>query len=232
MLTLITFPEGYGQPSVSPFCVKAMYLLNASGLSWKREDSNDPRRMPHAKLPVLRTNEGLVHDSNNIRAYLERQGVDFMPGLSDLDRSATHTFIRMAEEHMYFVQVLDRWERDEVWPTIRDRYFREIPKAVRGLITSGLRRKLMQGLNAQGLGRMTWDERMARTEEDLLAIKTRLSKTVFLFADTPTLADYSVAPVLAGMRGTPVATPLSRRIAGDTVLSDYIDRVDAAMVTS
>lgn len=230
MLTLLTFQAGYGQPSFSPFCVKSIYMLNASGLDWEREDIHDPRKMPRAKLPVLRTPQGLVHDSGNITTYLEQQGVDFNAGLSDLDRATAHGFIRMAEEHMYFVQVLDRWERDEVWPILRDDYFTMIPKLLRGIITKGLRKSLLSGIKTQGLGRMTWDERMARIEQDLSAITARLNNAPFLFGDKATLADFSVAPVLGGMRGTPVPTPLSRRIGEDPLLSAYVDRMDAAMV--
>ncbi|MFT5786072.1 MAG: hypothetical protein ACI9KK_001425 [Ascidiaceihabitans sp.] len=43
------------------------------------------------------------------------------------------------------------------------------------------------------------------------------------------MADTSVAAVLAAMRATPIKTDLSQRIASDQLLSDYIDRVDAAL---
>jgi hypothetical protein len=45
----------------------------------------------------------------------------------------------MAEAHMYFHLVLDRWGNDAVWPTTRDIYFKQIPKLTRLIITSGLR---------------------------------------------------------------------------------------------
>lgn len=230
MLTLLTFPAGFGQASFSPFCVKAHYMLDASGQAWQREDLNDPRKMPHAKLPVLRTPAGLIHDSENIRLYLEENGADFTAGLSPADQAASHAFVRMAEEHMYFVQVLDRWERDEVWHVLRDAYFHIIPRPVRRLVTSKLRRKLLAGMNAQGLGRMSWAERMARLELDLTAITQRLSETPFLFADHPTLADFSVGPILGAMRATPVETLLTQRIIGDPLLSGYVDRLDALIL--
>ena len=51
----------------------------------------------------------------------------------------------------------------------------------------------------------------------------------FLFGSEPSVADTSVAAVLAAMRATPIKTDLSQRIASDQLLSDYIDRVDAAL---
>ena len=232
MLTLITFPAGFGEPSISPFCVKAMYLLNLSRQPWQAEALNDPRKAPRAKFPVLRTPHGLVHDSGHIQAYLDENGAGFGTHLSGRDKAHAHSLLRMVEEHLYFIQALDRWERPEVWPTIRDRYFHEIPKILRGFITGGLRRNLMKGLKTQGLGRLTWDERMARVERDLSAISTTLANKPFLFGDQPSTADASVASVLGGMRATPVETPLSRRISEDAQLSAYIDRAAAAMGTS
>lgn len=231
MLTLITYPGAFGQPSLSPFCVKAAYLLQLSGQAWDREDQPDPRKAPRGKLPLLRTPHGLIHDSDGIRAYLEEQGADFDAGLSAADRAHGRALQRMAEEHMYFLLVLDRWEREDVWPVIRDTYFREIPVLLRGLITSGLRRKLLSGLNAQGLGRMTWEERLARLDQDLEVVNALLEGRGFLLSDTPTAVDTSVGAMLGAMRTTPVETPLQRRILQDDRLMAYTDRVDAILDT-
>ncbi len=229
MFTLITYPAGFGTLSMSPFCVKAMYLLNAAPAAWNREDRLDPRRMPRAKLPVLRTPDGLVHDSDGIMLYLERQGAEFMPGLSARDQAQSRAMVRMAEEHLYFLLVLDRWERPEVWPVIRDTYFAEIPWLLRGWITGRIRRAILDGLRAQGLGRLTWDERMMRLEQDLVAISAQLGNRAFLFGHVPTLADAAVVPMLDAMRSTPFETPMVRRISGDAQLCAYIDRGHAAM---
>ena len=229
MLTLITYPAAFGTVSLSPFCVKAMYLLNAAKLDWQREDSSDPRRMPRAKLPVLRTPEELVHDSDGIRRYLEDHGADFLGGLSDRDRARSHAMIRMAEEHLYFLLLLDRWERPEVWPSIRDTYFAEIPGLVRSWIGGGIRRRVLGGLKVQGIGRMTWDERMDRLDQDLAAISGQLRNHGFLFREDPTLADCSVVAMLDAMRATPAETPITRRIREDHRLNAYVDRGHAAL---
>ena len=52
----------------------------------------------------------------------------------------------MTEEHMYFHLVMDRWGNDSVWPTIRNVYFKAIPKLPRLIVTRGLRAKMMKGL--------------------------------------------------------------------------------------
>jgi glutathione S-transferase len=229
MITLVTFPGMFGTRSSSPFCIKAEYLLNLADVPWQRQDENDPRTWPKGKLPAITVGSTVVGGSDNIQLHLEAQGVDFHTGLSDLEKSTAHTFIRMAEEHMYFHLVMDRWGNDAVWPTIRDAYFKAIPKLPRLIITRGLRAKLTKGMIAQGLGRLSPAERLARLEPDLKAITVHLSQGGFLFGDNPTAADASVASVLAAMRATPIKTTLSQRIATDQTLSNYIDRVDAAL---
>ncbi len=229
MVTLLTYPKGFGQFSLSPFCVKAAYLLALSGQDWARQNLNDPRRMPHAKLPVLRTEDRLVADSHNIRGWLESRGADFDPGLNDLQKARSLALTRMAEEHLYFHVVLDRWGNDDVWPTIRETYFKEMPALLRRPVTNALRRSLMRGLNTHGIARYTPQERMARCEQDLQAIQTHLWQSPFLMGNRPTSADLSVGPMLAAMKSTPVETALSRRIAQDAQLSDYIDRLEEAV---
>lgn len=229
MITLITYAPTFGEPAASPFCVKAIWLLNMSGQPWQREDTADPRKMPKQKLPAIRIGDQIIDDSDNIRAYLESQGTDFDAGLSDMEKATSRAFIRMAEEHMYFHIVLDRWGDDAVWPIIRDTYFQMIPKPLRGFVTGGLRKKLMQGMNAQGLGRLTPQERLDRIEPDLQAITTRLWHGPYLFGERPTAADASVAAMLSNMRATPGKTLLKMRVAEDEILCRYIDRAGDAM---
>ena len=223
MITLITFAPSFGQIAASPFCVKAIWLLNMSGEDWQREDSTDPRNMPKQKLPAIRVDGQVIADSDNIRAFLESRGADFDGGLSEMEKAASRAFIRMAEEHIYFHNVLARWGDDEVWPVIRDTYFAQIPKPLRGFITGKLRKNLLTGMKTQGLGRLSAQERLERLEPDLQAITTRLWQGPFLFGDRPTAADASVAPMLAGLRATPGNGLAKMRIAGDRMLCSYID---------
>ena len=228
MSILLTYPAQFGQPSASPFCVKAMYALNASGVAWTRADTNDPRKMPHRKLPVLRTTDRLISGSDAIAAFASETGVDIDAGLPARDRAIAHALTRMVEEHLYFLLVLDRWERDEVWPSTRDAYFHEIPAILRGLISGGIRKTSLKGLQAQGLGRLTWSERIARARADFDALAGALGNNAFLLGDVPRSVDTSVAPILAAIRSTPVRTDLQDCLAEFPDLTAYCDRVDHA----
>ncbi len=231
MLTLITYAPAFGQPSASPFCVKAMYLLNLAGVPWQRQDTHDPRRWPKGKLPALQSESELIGDSDNIRAYLEEQGTDFDAGLSEVQRATSRALIRMVEEHLYFHILMDRWGDNAVWPTIRDTYFKAMPRLLRKPITNRIRKDVLRGMNTQGMGRLTAGERLERIEPDLQAITAHLWQGPFLFGARPSAADASVGAMLGAMAATPEGTALSRRVRGDLILSRYIDRVAGTLGT-
>ena len=229
MLTLLTYPAAFGLFSASPFCVKTAYMLQKAGQRWQRSDMLDPRKMPHQKLPVLRTPERLVPDSDLIRDWLEAQGADFDAGLSDLQKAQARGLIRMAEEHLYFHVVQDRWSNDAVWPILQTTFFNEIPALIRKPVSNSIRKSVLKGLVAQGVARFSPEERMDRVERDLEAISAYLWQSPFLLGDHPTSADMSVGPVLAAMRATPVETALTQRLKSDTLLSSYIERLNQAI---
>ncbi|SLN59809.1 glutathione S-transferase family protein [Ruegeria meonggei] len=232
MLTLLTYPSAFGLFSASPFCVKTAYMLQKSGQNWQRSDMLDPRKMPHQKLPVLRTPERLLPDSDLIRDWLEAQGADFDTGLSDVQKAQSRALIRMAEEHLYFQIVLDRWGNDEVWPILYDTFFTGIPALIRRPVSNSVRKSVLKGIVTQGIGRFSLAERLDRVERDLEAISAYLWQSSFLLGDHPTAADMSVGPILAAMRATPADTPLTRRIKQDNLLNSYIDRVEQAIPLS
>lgn len=133
--------------------------------------------------------------------------------------------IRMAEDHLYFHVVNDRWMNDDVWPHILKAYFMDIPKLIRGFVTGKIRNSVRQGLHSQGIGRMTEAECLVRLDQDLDAIRGLLTDTAFLMGAKPTLPDFSVASVLTNIAASPVPTPTSLRVKDDQVLMGYVDRM-------
>lgn len=225
MYHLITYPAGYGAFSFSPFCTKAAWLLTHAGVPWQRQDENDPRKYPHAKLPCLQAGDLLVHDSTLIGDFLEQGGADFWGDADRTQKAFGHALIRMAEEHLYFHIVIDRWMNDQVWPYIQQTYFAEIPKLLRGIITTKIRKDLRKGLHEQGLMRLSEQERAAKLEGDLRALNAFLTDKPFLLGDKPSLPDFSVGAMLLSMQKGPIETAQTQRIANDPVLAGYTARM-------
>ena len=230
MLKLITYPAAFGAPSASPFGVKAMCFLKMAGAEWETGAKADPRKAPKGKLPMLVDGEVKIPDSEDIRAYLEQKfTVDFDHGLSPAQRATSRAVIRMCDEHLYFLLVCDRWLNDANWEIVREEFFGMIPKLMRGFVTKKIRKKVRDNMYAQGVGRHTVAEQLARADKDIRAIMALLGDKAFLFGDTPTAADASAAPVLAAMAGSPTQTLLSQQVNEDETLKSYLKRVEEAL---
>jgi glutathione S-transferase len=225
MMRLKIYPGNFGEPSASPFCVKAMCLMEMAGLEWTPEFSNDPRKAPKAKFPVLRDGKTLIADSDQIRSHLETTyGTNFDEGLTDAQRAASRAVIRMMEEHLYFAIICDRWLNDANWALIRRAYFGHIPKMLNGFVTGQIRKQAVAQVNGHGMGRHSPDERFERAGKDVEAVVDLLGDKAFLFGDTATAADATVVPMLRAAAGTPVKTSLSEMINGKVSLMAYLDR--------
>ncbi len=224
MLTLITFPGGFDQPSHSPFCAKVMGLLRLAGREWQPEYVSNPGKMPLGRLPVLKTADGLIPDSYMIQAWLEDQGADFYPGLDDKDRARAHALIRMTEENLRLGLVHERWLNEECWQIVRDAFFGEVPPLLRKPIANMVRKKARAQLNAHGIAQFSEADRRARLLYDLEAIRQQLDGKPFLFGAVPTAADTAIVPVLDGLISLPVNTGLRQMLHAMPDLVAYVQR--------
>ena len=228
MLTLLTFPGSFNAPSHSPYCVKAMCLLQMSGFDWQPKYLHDPRKMPLSRLPVLRDAAQLIPDSAHIQTHLERKGVDFDTGLSTEQKAHSHALIQMCETGLYNILVHDRWLIDESWTHTRAAFFSGIPFLIRGPLTRKLRKSVRNKMIAQGTAQFSEEERLARMTRDLDALSVQLVDQPFLFGTHPTAADAAIAPVLDMILNLPVATGARELLKGWDGLPEYVARLRAA----
>ncbi|MGB0797860.1 MAG: glutathione S-transferase family protein [Planktomarina sp.] len=225
-MELITYAPHFGEPSGSPFCVKAMCLLQMSGVTWAPKFTGDPRKAPNQKLPVLVDGDTVVADSAEIAAYLQNKtGHDFDKGLNEAQKAQSHALLRLCEEHLYFLLMHERWTNPNNWQQLRQAFFGDIPWGLRSLISSSVRKSTQSALHGQGTGRQSNAARLARAQADINTIKVMLGEQPYLFGERPTLADTSIAPMLAALAGTPVQTDITRLVSGDQKLNDYCARV-------
>ena len=225
MLKLVVYPGAFQEPSASPFCVKAMCLLKMADLAHEIEETNDPRKAPKRKLPVLVNGSAVIADSDQIRDYLEEtSGFDFDAGLNAEQRAVSRAVIRMLEEHLYFALVCDRWGNDANWAHTKRAYFSHIPFPMNGLVTRMVRKQALGAMDGQGMGRHSDAERFERVRKDIDAVADLLGDKPFLFGEAPKAADVTAVTMLGAGAAAPVPTDTSRYIAGHDTLSAYIER--------
>ena len=226
MFKITVFPEAFGEPTASPFCMKSLCMLHAANVPYEIIETPDPRKAPHGKLPVIEFKGRVVPDSEDIRSIIETEAdIDFDDGRSDRERAISRAVIRMMEEHVYFAIVADRWAEDDNWPFIRTTFFSDIPAPIRGLVTHFIRKQAIANLKGQGLGLFTPEQRFDRVRRDIIAVQELLGDKPYLFGDEPKAADFSVVPMLRASIVTPVEKPLGGFIKSSPNLMAYVTRV-------
>ncbi|WP_447257643.1 glutathione S-transferase family protein [Mameliella sp. RP-9] len=224
MLQLMTFPPGLDEPSHSPFCAKAMILLQLAGVDWEPDWHPDPRKAPLGKLPALRTPDGIVPDSTLILRWLTGQGADLFPGLGLEERAQAHVLMRMVEDTLRQGLVHDRWARDDCWAVMGPVFFATVPAPLRGIVSGIMRGRVVKGLKGHGIARFSEGDRLTQMGADLDSLTVQLGEKDWLFGDQPTAADASTLPVLSMIDHLPVRTRLRDNLRGRDNLMGYVAR--------
>lgn len=225
MLEVSVFPPAFSEISGSPFTVKAICLLEQSGQPYKVKYTPDPSKAPKGKLPVLTDGSKIIPDSDQIRDYLEQTyGIDYDADLTPEQRGHSRSIIRMLEEHLYFVILASRWQKDAHWPVLEKEFFGKVPILLRKIVPNMIRKKVIKSLMGQGIGRHSETEQVARAKKDITAIETILGDQKFLFGNKPTAADFSTVPMLRALTSFPLESPLSKLVTSRPKLAAYIER--------
>jgi len=110
------------------------------------------------------------------------------------------------------------------WPTTREGLFAKMPALLRKIIPNIIRKKVIQALMGQGMGRHSPTEQVTRAQKDIAAIDAILGDQAFLFGDIPTAADYSVVPMLRCITLYPIENSLKDVVKSYPRVMAYLDR--------
>ncbi|MCF6301707.1 MAG: glutathione S-transferase family protein [Devosiaceae bacterium] len=183
MLTLIVFPSAMGLKSPSPFSMKAIALMQMSGLAYKIK-AGDSRKAPKKKLPVLIDGDKTIPDSTHIQAYLESEkGVDFDSWMSLEQLAIAQSFRCLCEDHLYWVGVYVRWVENADFT--KSEFFGSLPALMRSFVFNMVQKQVLVSLQGQGMGRHTPDEIHTFGATDIKAISDYLGNKDFFFGDKP-----------------------------------------------
>src|SRR5262245_29019300 len=186
MITLYTFGPAFGLPDPSPFVTKAEVLLKMAGLSYQT-DRNGFRKSPKGKLPYIDDDGERIGDSTLIRWHIENKyRVEFDRGLAGEQRAVAWAFEKMAEEHIYWALVQERWIDEENFAKGPKQFFAKLPAPLRPIIVPMIRRKVRNALHAQGMGRHARGEIVALATRSVDAMADYLGQKPFFMGGEPT----------------------------------------------
>lgn len=224
---LYVFPGGFGQPSLSPFCTKAMAYLTLAGVAHEPKVGNSPSA-PLGKLPWLRDGDTQVADSNRIIAHVaERHGADLDAGLDPAQRAKAHLMRRTMEEHLYWAIVHSRWITEAGWAEQRKAVGPMLPALLRPILLPVVRGSVRKGLHGHGLGRHSLADIEQFAVADIEALEASLDEgNRFAFGDRPTTVD----TVIYGFIGAAAVMKHENRITaaakGSPKLMAVVEAVD------
>jgi glutathione S-transferase len=225
MLTLHVFGPYFGLPDPSPFCLKALVLLKASGLPHTIEEMSF-RKAPKGKAPYLNDNGNMIADSFFLMRHLESaHKVDFSGGYSVEQLSKGWAVSRMLEEHFYFLSMHIRWLHDGNFWKGPYQFFGGVPTIIRPMIARMVRRKTLKTLHLQGLGRHTEAERLILAKGDLDAIEAMLGNNPYFLGNTFSAVDASVFGFLWTASISYFESAVGDAIRSRPLLMSYLQRM-------
>ncbi|MBF0784242.1 glutathione S-transferase family protein [Muribacter muris] len=230
MLKLFTLPGKGTIHSSSPFAWKIEALLRLTGADFEKEYVADFSQMPKGKVPVLQDGEELIADSHFISAYLQaKYRVNLDHTLSVEQKAIGHAFSRMAEEHLYWSGVYNRFI-DPIGKTfIIQAMFDGMPSEQAEEIFTALQSKVMSQMQGHGIGLHNLAEVYQLASADLDAISDYLGEKNYLFGDEITSADVAIVPVVASLIQTPIETKIAQYARSKANLVAYVERFDKSV---
>ncbi len=225
-IILHTLGGAFGMRSVSPFCLKLEMLLAHLQLDYDLVVDPDPRKAPKGKMPWAKIDGEVFADSEIITARLDELAGGIVTGnLDPRERAHGLALTRLAEEHLYWIMVASRWLDDEWWPNVVRDFFHIVPRPARALVAGSVRRRMEKTYRLQGLGSHSLEEQRDFARRDLQALQDAVSEKGFLLRSEPTLFDFAVAAIMAGIYDNQPGTWLTEMASEYSALRDFTDRV-------
>jgi glutathione S-transferase len=206
---------------------KADTLLKMARLPY-RTDPTGFRRAPKGKLPYIEDGGERIADSTFIRWHIEsKYGIDFDAGLDKEQRAVGWAFEKMAEEHLYWAVVNDRWMDDANFAKGPSYFFRGVPSLVRPAIMAMIRRKVRNALHAHGMGRHSLPEITRLATRSIDAIADYLGSKPFFMGNEPSGVDATIFAFTAGALCPIFETPVRAAAERHDNLRRYVSRMTA-----
>lgn len=225
MLKLNVFGPYFGLPDASPFCIKALMLMQMSGVPFETVKMSFSKA-PKGKAPYLDDNGKIIADSHFLMRHLEQaHGADFSGGYGAEKLAQGWAVARMLEEHFYFLSMNVRWMEDDNFWKGPYQFFAGLPAPIRPIIARIIRGKVRKTQHLQGLGRHSADERLSLAIGDIEAIETQLGKNSYLLGATVSGVDASVTGFLWAAECNHFRSPIGDYIRSRPLLMTYLTRM-------
>ncbi|KAH7920413.1 hypothetical protein BV22DRAFT_806171 [Leucogyrophana mollusca] len=231
-------PKPPDAPSPSGFCQKLETFLRFSSMSYELRDTF-PSNAPKGKVPYADIQcDGksvTIPDSHFIISHLIEKGIaddpDDLAGLSASQRAESRAWQAYIEE-VYLAVVYERWYPDANYAVTSSEIFAGAPWLIRPLISWWMRRRVVNGLWAAGVGRHSVEEVNFLEKEAFAALEARLSSPhshPYFHGDKPSRIDLTIYGFLANILGTKGNPYISAMVLKSPALIAFVQRLTTTL---
>ncbi len=227
MITLYGAEPMWGLSDPSPFVVKTELLLKMAGVPYQRRWANFSKA-PKGKIPYIEDDGQIIPDSTLIRFHLEKKyGADFSGNLPSFEAGAFWAAEKMCEDHLYWINLMDRWGNPVNFERGPRHFFAKAPALMRPLIVAMVKRQVTRNMHGHGVSRYSADERRLLLERAFAALAALLEGRDFAGGDKPCGADATLYAFLASITSTYFESEAPALAARHPVLGAYLSRMKA-----
>lgn len=226
MFTVFKFPEVWGLPSASPFCIKLETYLRMAKAEYKVELDETFRNAPKGKVPYIEDKGQKIGDSGLIIDYLTREYRISAPAtLSAEQQAVSVAMLRLVEEHLYWTVVYSRWAEDDNFKVLAKTLFADLPIGVRAIVPKIARKEVLKNLKAHGLGRHSRDEVYQLSQANVNALADYLGDKPYFFGDQPSVLDAAAFGILVSPLKDPFGSPFQQQVKAKANLVAHCERM-------
>ncbi len=227
MITLYGSSPMFGLPQASAFVAKAELLLKLSGQAYEGAKA-DLRKAPKGKMPYIKDNGVIIADSAFIRMHLEKKyGIDFSGGYSAREQGVGWALNALLEDHIYWLNIQDRWMDDENFFKGPVQFFNDAPAIIRSLIVKMVRKQVRKNIHAHGLGRHTAEERLELGKKAVDSVSNILGGNAYALGDRVCGTDASVYGMMSSLSCAYFRSEIGEYARTKTNIMNYLKRMTA-----
>lgn len=214
---------GWGEPSLSPFCIKLECYLRMAEIPYEVRPP-EMLKAPKGKIPYVELDGKLVGDSQLIIDELtQRYGDRLDHALSLKERALGRLTRRAIEEGSYHVGLYARWADPRGWEHLRPAAAKAM--GIPELLLAFVRRRVASNLHAQGTGRHAPDDLYRMGMADWSATSDLLGDKPFFFGERATSIDAVLFGFVTATTAFPYESPLKKHLLSLSNLIAHRDRV-------
>jgi glutathione S-transferase len=217
--------RAFGLPNPSAFCVKLETYLRMADIPYELVHG-EPTDAPKGKIPWIEDGSTILGDSSFIIEYLKNKYGDPLDSwLTSEQQALGHAIKKMLEESLYFVSSYFKWVDDKGFEIYAAELFAGMPEEQLKYVPDMVRKKVIEKLYVQGIGRHSSEEVYEIGLQDVASFAALLGDGPYLFGDRPTSFDASAFGTIGNLKDGPFPGPVRDAIRSTRNVATYITKI-------